>query len=619
MTRSCLFAPAALALAIAGLGSVAAVADGVPQQAPATGANTPADSAALPSVRIDAVATDRGGRPVLDLRPADFELIENGAPIAVSSVELRMVSRTRLPDAAPIETEADEVRAARQPGTRVFVFFLDEFHVTPGANADRAREAVSRFVDEQLQPQDLALVMRPLDAVTAIRFTRNRAALHAALAEFSGRKDDLTPRSTFEEQYIGRAPAAVATARAQIVTAALRELTLRLGDLDADRGVVVLLSEGFARETASPRGARLPDLQGVVRASSRFHLAMYTFNPGAQAEEQAAGTAREASTLEWLAAQTGGRAVLRGEDLATGFVRLSQDLSAYYAITCRPAQVDGRFHPIEVRAKRRNVDLRVRPGYWAPLGGEWRALLAAGSTSPVSRRALHRSPIIDSWVGLATDAAGRARMVITWEPRAGTSTPAQVVVVQARTTAGAELFKGQVAPVQAGSRAQADSARFDVPTGRVELDMAILDVQGKVLDTELRDFDVPDLPAQKRGPMLLFPEVVRARTLRDFRTAVTDPDAAPSSVRVFARGDRLLIRVPAYDSSGTAVQVSAKVLNEWGNPMRDIAPADGADTVGVAQFALPLSWLGPGQYLIELAGANANGTVKERVAFRVRG
>ena len=581
----------------------------------AGGPQTPADT----PLRIDAVVTDPQGRPILNLRPADFELLENGASRPLTAVELRTPAHPDTAAPRPIETEADEARAARQPGTRVFAFLLDEFHVTPGANAERARAAVSRFIDEQLQPQDLALVMRPLDAVTGIRFTRDRTALQAAIAELSFRKGDLAPRSAFEEQYIGHAPAAVAAARAQIVTAALRELTLRLGDLQADRGVVVLVSEGFARETAAPRGTRVQDLQGVVRASSRFHLALYTFNPGEPDANRPADATREAATLEWLAAQTGGRAVLPGEDLAAGFDRLSRDLAAYYAITYRPEKADGRFHPIELRAKRRNVEVRARPGYWAPLGGERRALMTAASTSPISRRALRRSTIIDTWIGLASDAAGRARMVISWEPRPGITSPPRIVAIKARTAAGAELFSGRVAPVQAGSRTEADSARFDVPAGRVELDMSILDMQGKVLDTEVRDFDVPDLRSQKRGPVLLFPELVRARTLRDFQTAVADPDAAPSSARVFARGDRLLIRVPAYDSSGTAVHVSARVLNELGQPMRDIESAGGAGANGIAQFGLPLSWLGPGQYLIEVAGANANGTVRERVAFRVRG
>ena len=94
------------------------------------------------------------------------------------------------------------------------------------------------------------------------------------------------------------------------------------------------------------------------------------------------------------------------------------------------------------------------------------------------------------------------------------------------------------------------------------------------VDTDARDFDVPDLKSAKRGPVLLAPEVVRARTLRDFSCGNGEPDAAPSSVRTFARGDRLLIRVPAFDGSGTAVQVTAKILNEWGQPMRDIDALD---------------------------------------------
>ena len=493
--------------------------------------------------------------------------------------------------------------------------------MTPAESTDRSREAVSRLIDEQLRPDDLALVMKPMDSVTALRFTRDRASLHAAIGAFSGRKGDLAPRSAFEEQYIGRAPAAISAARAQIVSAGLRELTLRLGDVHADRGVIVLVSEGFRRNAGPPRGTGVPNLQGLVRASSRFHLAVYTFNPGAASEPTAPGAAAEpaTATLEWLAAQTGGRAVLQGQDLAAGFVRMADDLGAYYAITCRPGETDGRFHPIEVRARRRNVDVRARPGYWAPLGGEWRAVLAAGTVAPMSTRALHRSSFVDTWVGLSAGAGGDLRMVVTWEPRATSPASPHVVTVHARTTAGVELFTGEVGPVQGSAGAQADSARFDVPAGRVELDLAIADIEGKVLDTEIRDFEVPDLRSQKRGPTLLFPEVVRARTLRDFQAAIADPRAAPASARIFARGDRLLIRVPAYDSSGTAVQVTARVLNEWGHPMRDIDRADAAAAGGVAQFALPLYWLGPGQYLIELAGVNANGSVRERVPFRVRG
>jgi hypothetical protein len=53
--------------------------------------------------------------------------------------------------------------------------------------------------------------------------------------------------------------------------------------------------------------------------------------------------------------------------------------------------------------------------------------------------------------------------------------------------------------------------------------------------------------------------------------------------------------------------------------MRDIDATDTVPRDGVTEFALPLSWLVPGQYQIELLGTNANGVVKERVAFRITG
>lgn len=585
-----------------------------------SGQELPATAEADPGViRLDVVVTDTQGRAILDLRPADFELLENGAVKPLEAVELRRLPRDA--DSAPIETAGAEKRAATQPGTRVFAFFLDEFHVSPGAAADRVRAALAEFVDQKLRPQDLAVVMKPLDPVTSIRFTRDRALLHGAIAGFAGRKGEYAPRTPFEAQFIGRAPGAVAAARRQIVTAALRELTMRLGDLKADRGVVVLVSEGFARDTPAPR-SRGADLQGVVRASSRFNLATYTFNPAASGEDVAPAAEREraAATLQWLATQTGGRAA-GAEALVAGFARLAHDLEAYYALSYHPAPPDGRFHQVEIRAKRRNVLVHARPGYWAPLGTEWRAMLTAASASmlPISRRALRRSPAIDAWVGLVRNPDGQARMVITWEPRGPAISAPAVVAVRARTISGTMLFDGRLGGVGSGSTVPSDSARFDVPPGRVELDMTIYDAEGKSVDTDARDVDVPDFRAPKRGPVILSPEVVRARTLRAFRAAAANPDAAPSSVRTFARGDRLLIRVPAFDGGGTAVHVSAKVLNEWGQPMRDIDPLDGSAPAGIAQFGLPLSWLVPGDYLFEVLGTNANGTVRQRVAFTVTG
>ena len=595
----------------------------LPQHSVAVAQQPPPPAAASPeiaSVRFDAIVTDSNGRAILDLRPSDFELLENGVARPIQAAEFRTLPKDAAP-APPVPTAADEEREARHPGTRVFAFFLDEFHVTPGAGADRVRATINEFIDQNLQPQDLAVVMKPLDNVTAIRFTRDRAALHGAVDGFTGRKGDFEPRTRFEEQYIGRAPGAVTAARRQIVTAGLRELSLRLGELQADRGVIVLVSEGFPREPLpGGRPSRLPDLQGLVRASSRYHVAIYTLNPSMPAEDASPEADRDRATAmaQWLAAQTGGRTIDAGA-LVAGMARLKHDLEAYYTLTYQPAQEDGRFHTLELKAKRRNAVVHTATGIWTPLS-DWRSSITAASTAlSTSRRALRRSPLIDAWVGLMRDASGRTQMVISWEPRSRGVTAPQVVGVTARTAAGAILFDGRLGQVGSASQLPPDNARFDVANGRVEIDMSIYNAEGKSIDTDARDFDVPDLLRQKVGPVLLAPEVVRARTLRDFQNATTNPDVAPASARTFARGDRLLIRVPAFDMSGTAVQVTAKVLNSMGKPIRDIDALQATPRDGVAQFGLPLSWLVPGEYQIELMGANTNGSVRSRITFKLTG
>src|SRR6185436_11073588 len=105
------------------------------------------------------------------------------------------------------------------------------------------------------------------------------------------------------------------------------------------------------------------------RASSRFHLPTYTFDP-ADASDGAAEPAereRAVAMLQWLAEQTGGRAA-EAETVVAGLARLSHDLDAYYALSYQPAKADGRFHAVEIRVKRRGVLVHTPPGYWSPPG-----------------------------------------------------------------------------------------------------------------------------------------------------------------------------------------------------------------------------------------------------------
>jgi hypothetical protein len=121
------------------------------------------DSAKTP-VRLDVVVfSDRGER--LDaLRAGDFSVTASGQAIELSEVQF---VDSRLPPRTPPGGEITE-------SSRLFAIVLDEYHVTPGPPADRVRDALVRFVREELRPGDQVIVLKPLDSLVSIALTTDR-------------------------------------------------------------------------------------------------------------------------------------------------------------------------------------------------------------------------------------------------------------------------------------------------------------------------------------------------------------------------------------------------------------------------------------------------------------
>ena len=279
----------------------------------------------------------------------------------------------------------------------------------------------------------------------------------------------------------------------------------------------------------------------------------------------------------------------------------------------RPAHADGGFHHIEI-VTRDNRRPRGPSIYWAANDEGQAAQDRSAVTEWPSQRELRRSPLIDAWAGLRVAGAGQAQMIVTWEPKPGQSTRAGRVVLSAKAAKGASLFEGTIEAL--GTAPSADRATFTVPPGQVQLDLAVLDAEGRPLDTDVRDVDVPDLsPSAQPGPVLLPVEVM---CLRSSRTSEASPwsDALAAYVaRACSRGGRLIVRVPAADPTGTPVRVIARLLNRAGRTMRALEADPGIESP--TQFTLPLVSLAPGQYAIEVTGENRHGAVSERVTFRV--
>lgn len=616
-----------LALVILGMALVSAPAGTQTIQQPASGSATarppvdPDPSARL--VRIDAVVTDRQGRPLLDLGPGDFQVVENGVVQHLDAVELRRVVPPAAAPAAIISTDQDEESAAREPGTRVLALLLDEFHVSPGPNTAHAREALLRFVQEHVRPADLVTVLKPLDPLTRIRFTRGGVAARAQIEAFSGRKGEYEARSEFEERYIGRAPAAVQAARAQIVLAGLRALTLRLTELNAGRAAILLVSEGFTRTGGRDGIQRVPDVQGLVRAASRSLVAMYALNPdgapppGSDAEEPD----RAWTFLQALARETGGESARGALGIEQTLARAARDLDGYYVLSYTSSHDgDGRFYDVQVRTRRQDGIVRTRTGYWAPVRTD--LMLGSDRRPAAPMRALRKSPLIETWLGL-TFTEGVQHVTFTWAPADLRGRPRHAlqqpsfVTVKVTTQAGAVLYDGEVVPPRSGSAGvREDAAWFEAPPGRIQVDLEIFGADGARLDFAAQDVDVPNV--NRADPVILPPQVFHSTSAREFRVISSDPTAAPEPGRAFRRTERLLVRVPTHSPSSSRVTVQARVLNRTGQTLREIPPM--RETPGaVTQFDVPLSWLAPGEYAIELSASSSAGQAKEMIRIRVTG
>ena len=89
-------------------------------------------------VSVDAYLT-AGGKAVTDLTTADFEVFENGVPQKIETFQ-RVVARAPGAEAERIEPRsiAESDAAAADPRNRLFVLFLDSYHIGVDSTSNAA-------------------------------------------------------------------------------------------------------------------------------------------------------------------------------------------------------------------------------------------------------------------------------------------------------------------------------------------------------------------------------------------------------------------------------------------------------------------------------------------------
>jgi VWFA-related protein len=476
-----------------------------PEQAPPPD-QQPVFRTGINFVRVDAIVTDKQGVPVVDLSQADFEVLEDGKPQSIETFRLvKIDTSTVVPfTQRPLRTRADEEIAAANEDSRIFAFFLDDYHVRLG-NSMAARKTLVDFVLNGIGPNDLLAVMMPLTPIDSVSLTRDHQSVARMLERFEGRKFNYEPRNEIEQRYSLYPAETVERIRREVSLRALEGLAVKLGAFREGRKAVIVVSEGYT--TILPPQLRDPvatmpgmgnpnrrnptagdnsiaedraemsgqmdvqrELREVYAAANRTNTALYTVDPRGLATGEfdinenvsltrSGNSLRQTQdTLRVLADETDGRAIVNRNDLAKAMKQIVTDSSAYYLLGYNSTQApqDGKFHEIKVRVKRPGTQVRARKGYWALTPADTARVTAAArpAAPPAVSKALSsiseptRGRFIRTWVGTSRGADGKTKLTVVWEalPAApGTRRePVTAVSLIAASPEGQTFYRGRI-------------------------------------------------------------------------------------------------------------------------------------------------------------------------------
>jgi VWFA-related protein len=594
------------------------------------------------------------------------------------------VVRAEQPLVTSHPIEPDVQSNADSGGGRLYVIVLDDLHTNPMRSARvrrAAREFVDRNLGAN---DLAAVVHTSGRDEAAQDFTNSKRRLDEAIDKFMGRGLRSATIELVNQYNLTRDVRAGQPNKdpleqeraynARDVLATLRSLSDWLSGIHGRKKAILFISEGidyditdvFNKQDATTIIAETRD---AVGAASRANVNFYTIDPrglatvgddsiemvGAIPDDPAAGVSRTGfadelrisqDSLRTLADETGGFAAVNSNDFRSAFDRIVQENSSYYVMGYYSTNErrDGRFRRIEVRVKRPGLEVRARKGYVAPQGKVPGAKTVAGDKTPLGLREALDNPIQDAGLGLTVFAA----------PFKGTLPNASVLLVV--RVQGRDLVfkdadgtrnnvlelayvmideKGKVkvassdtvtltlkpqtfqAVQQNGIQVQ---ARAEVPPGKYQLRLAVLEKNGGRKGSVHSDIDVPDfskLPLSMSGLA-----VTSAQMSRLVPTAGVDPvlkglmPAPPTTAREFGAGDMLALVTEVYDNTGPTahrVEITTTLRSDDGRVMfknseMRVSSELGGKRGGYGYSAqVPLKDVKPGLYVLRVEARSTLG------------
>lgn len=393
-------------------------------QVPTSGAPEPDDDIVKISttlIQIDAVVTDKKGNVVTDLTAKDFEIFENGKKQEISNFSFVTANRAAAAPGSERTLEASKnknavpIPAAKikpEQVRRTYALVVDDLGLS-FPSVFFVREALKKFVDEQVAEGDLVAIIRTGGGIGALQsFTSDKRQLLANINKLKWNPQGRGGVGAFapiDSTNLPRNNAADAdnSKDFEAATEEFRNDNFSIGTLGAlnyiirgmdtlpGRKSLVLFSEGFQTYTKD-RGMRTPTriaaaLRFLADRANRSAVSIYTLDPrgldapgSATAEDDisdifgsgssALSDRRDAfldsqQTLRYLAEETGGLAYINQNSIGRGLRKAVNDQNDYYLLGYQPDEAifdpkKAKYNNLEIKLTRPGLKIRYRSGFF---------------------------------------------------------------------------------------------------------------------------------------------------------------------------------------------------------------------------------------------------------------
>lgn len=350
-------------------------------------------------IQVDVTVTDKSGKIVTDLKPEDFEIFENNEKQTITNFSFVNSVTQKISAQKPNKNEASvplpPVQIRPEQVRRTIALVVDDLGLS-AESIQTVKRALKKFVDEQMQPNDLVAIILTGKGMGALsQFTSDKNLLYAAIDKIRwnpigrGGINTFTAVEPTLQEIIANNSATPRTDTSEATNAAiqkekdqitafneLREDVFSVGTLGAIKYIVkgmgelpgrksiMLFSDGFSICTDTDMKnnvgrcdqmqlalQRLTDLcnRAAVTIYSQDargltftgmgagdNISLITQNINQSVMERTEELRDKQQGLSYLAKETGGRATFGNNDLNQGLEKMLTDTQGYYLIGYQP-------------------------------------------------------------------------------------------------------------------------------------------------------------------------------------------------------------------------------------------------------------------------------------------